>query len=52
VIASSSAFATSSSIEFRPTLQAQRDHAANYGQQPRADLFAQLLNSLNGSQAS
>jgi len=40
------------SIEFRPTLQAQHDHAASHGQQQRADLFARLLNEVNGSQAS
>jgi len=40
------------SIEFRPTLQAQHDHAANHGQQHRADLFQRLLNGLNDSQAS
>ena len=40
------------SIEFRPTLQHQHDHAATNGQQPRADLFARLLNEVNGSQAS
>jgi site-specific recombinase XerD len=40
------------SIEFRPTLQAQHDHAAGHGQQHRADLFQRLLNSLNDSQAS
>jgi site-specific recombinase XerD len=40
------------SIEFRPTLQHQHDHAATNGQQPRANLFARLLNEVNGSQAS
>ncbi len=40
------------SIEFRPTLQAQHDHAANHRQQQRADLFQRLLNNLNDSQAS
>jgi site-specific recombinase XerD len=40
------------SIEFRPTLQAQHDHAAHHGQQNRADLFGRLLNSLNDGQAS
>jgi site-specific recombinase XerD len=40
------------SIQFRPTLQAQHDDAATKGQQHRADLFGQLLNNLNNSQAS
>jgi site-specific recombinase XerD len=40
------------SIEFRPTLQAQHDHAAAKGQHHRADLFQQLLNEVNGNQAS
>ena len=40
------------SIEFRPTLQAQHDDAATKGQQHRADLFQQLLNSMNANQAS
>jgi site-specific recombinase XerD len=40
------------SIEFRPTLQAQHDHAAAHGQQHRADLFGRLLNNLNETQAS
>jgi hypothetical protein len=40
------------SIEFRPTLQTQHDHAAANGQTHRADLFGRLLNSLNDSQAS
>ncbi|HEX2772926.1 MAG TPA: site-specific integrase, partial [Micromonosporaceae bacterium] len=31
------------SIEFRPTLQHQRDHAAGHGQTHRADLFDRLL---------
>ena len=31
------------SIEFRPTLQAQHDHAAAHGQQHRQQLFASLL---------
>ena len=39
-------------IEFRPTLQAQHDHAAKHGQPQRADLFARLLNDLNNSEAS
>ena len=40
------------SIEFRPTLQAQHDHAAANRQQHRADLFQGLLNNLNDNQAS
>jgi site-specific recombinase XerD len=40
------------SIEFRPTLQAQHDHAAANGQTHRADLFHRLLNTVNASQAS
>jgi hypothetical protein len=40
------------SIEFRPTLQAQHDHVASHRQQQRADLFQRLLNNLNDSQAS
>jgi hypothetical protein len=31
------------SIEFRPTLQRQRDHAADHDQTHRADLFERLL---------
>ena len=38
-------------IEFRPTLQAQHDHAERHDQPQRADLFARLLNDLD-SQAS
>jgi hypothetical protein len=34
------------SIEFRPTLQAQHDHAARHDQTHRADLFTRLLNDL------
>jgi site-specific recombinase XerD len=40
------------SIEFRPTLQAQHDDAVNKDQHHRAGLFGRLLNSLNDSQAS
>jgi hypothetical protein len=40
------------SIAFRPTLQAQHDHAASHGLQQRADLFQRLLNDLNENQAS
>jgi site-specific recombinase XerD len=35
------------SIEFRPTLQRQRDHAANHDQHHRANLFNQLLTRLD-----
>ena len=40
------------SIEFRPTLQAQRDDAATKDQTHRADLFNQLLNGLTEGEAS
>ncbi|MGH3813351.1 MAG: tyrosine-type recombinase/integrase [Pseudonocardiaceae bacterium] len=40
------------SIEFRPTLQAQHDDAATKGQHHRADLFNNLLNQLDDDQAS
>jgi hypothetical protein len=40
------------SIQFRPTLQAQHDHATNNGQHHRADLFNRLLNDLKESEAS
>ncbi len=40
------------SIEFRPTLQAQHDDAATKGQDQRADLFDQLLNGLHNGEAS
>ena len=40
------------SIEFRPTLQAQHDDAASKDQPHRAALFNQLLNNLDGSEAS
>ena len=40
------------SIEFRPTLQAQHDHAAAHGQTSRQDLFAGLLNHLDQAPAS
>ena len=39
------------SIEFRPTLQRQRDHAARHDQPHRVDLFDRLLTRL-GDQAS
>ncbi|RSM57985.1 hypothetical protein DMB66_31275 [Actinoplanes sp. ATCC 53533] len=35
------------SIAFRPTLQAQHDHAAAHDQPHRADLFTRLLDSLD-----
>ncbi len=40
------------SIEFRPTLQAQHDDAHTKGQNHRADLFARLLTGLNEGEAS
>ena len=40
------------SIEFRPTLQAQHDDAADKGQHHRADLFDQLLTGLTEGEAS
>ena len=40
------------SIEFRPTLQAQHDHAAAHDQTGRQQLFAQLLNRIDNNQAS
>jgi site-specific recombinase XerD len=39
-------------IEFRPTLQAQHDDAKTKGQDHRADLFNQLLTGLNQGAAS
>jgi hypothetical protein len=35
------------SIEFRPTLQRQRDHATDHDQPHRADLFQRLLTRLD-----
>jgi site-specific recombinase XerD len=35
------------SIEFRPTLQRQRDHAANHDQTHRANLFDRLLTNID-----
>ncbi len=35
------------SIEFRPALQAQHDHAANHGQDRRQQLFGKLLSRLD-----
>jgi site-specific recombinase XerD len=40
------------SIEFRPTLQAQHDDATTKGQHHRAELFDQLLNDVTEGQAS
>jgi site-specific recombinase XerD len=40
------------SIEFRPTLQAQHDHAAAHSQPRRQQLFADLLNRAGTTQAS
>jgi site-specific recombinase XerD len=40
------------SIEFRPTLQAQHDHAAAHDQTGRQQLFAQLLNHIENNRAS
>jgi site-specific recombinase XerD len=39
------------SIEFRPVLQAQHDHAATHGQNRRQELFARLIHQ-TGGQAS
>jgi integrase len=40
------------SIEFRPTLQAQHNHAAAHDQTSRQQLFAQLLNHIDNNRAS
>jgi site-specific recombinase XerD len=40
------------SIEFRPTLTAQHDHAATHGQTSRQDLFARLISHIDDNQAS
>jgi site-specific recombinase XerD len=40
------------SIEFRPAIAAQHDHAATHGQTGRQQLFAQLLNRIDDDQAS
>jgi site-specific recombinase XerD len=40
------------SIEFRPTLQTQHDHAAGHGQTSRQELFARLINQIDNNQAS
>ena len=39
-------------IEFRPTLQAQHDHAAAHAQPSRQELFARLLSQADDIQAS
>ncbi len=39
-------------IEFRPTLQAQHDHAAQHNQPGRQQLFAGLLSRADNTQAS
>ena len=40
------------SIEFRPALAAQHDHAAAHGQTSRQELFARLIRQVNNTQAS
>jgi len=40
------------SIEFRPAIAAQHDHAATHGQPGRQQLFSQLLNRIDDNQAS
>jgi site-specific recombinase XerD len=40
------------SIEFRPVLQAQHDHAATHGQTGRQQLFTQILARVDGTHAS
>jgi hypothetical protein len=40
------------SIEFRPTLQAQHDHAAQHNQPGRQQLFAKILSRVDTTQAS
>jgi hypothetical protein len=40
------------SIQFRPTLQAQHDHAAQHNQPGRQQLFTKLLNHVDTTQAS
>ena len=40
------------SIEFRPTLQAQHDHAAAQGQTHRAELFNRLIHRVDHQEAS
>jgi site-specific recombinase XerD len=40
------------SIEFRPALAAQHDHAAAHGQTSRQELFARLISQVDDNQAS
>jgi site-specific recombinase XerD len=40
------------SVEFRPALAAQHDHAAAHGQTSRQELFARLLTQIDDNQAS
>ena len=40
------------SIEFRPTLAAQHDHATAHGQTGRQELFARLIRQIDDNQAS
>jgi hypothetical protein len=40
------------SIEFRPALTAQHDHAAAHGQTSRQELFARLITKIDNTQAS
>jgi hypothetical protein len=40
------------SIEFRPTLTAQHDHAAAHAQTSRQELFARLITNIDDTQAS
>ena len=39
-------------IEFRPTIAAQHDHAAAHGQTSRQELFARLIHKIDTNQAS
>ena len=43
-------FATT--VEFKPTLTRQRDHAADHGQAERAAMFEQLLSAIDDEEAS
>jgi hypothetical protein len=36
-------------IEFRPTLERQRDHAADHDQPGRADLYQHLINRIDNT---
>ena len=40
------------SIEFRPTLTAQHDHAAAHGQTSRQELYARLISNIDDTEAS